>query len=287
MHEISIIGLGAMGSRMAARLVAAGREVVVCSRRPEAAAELEAAGALWVATPREAATRAPVVVAMVTDDDASRAVWTDPEVGALGGLHEGSIAIESSTLTPAWARSLEALVLERGASALAAPVLGSRPHAEAGQLLYLVGGPVAVVDRVRPLLEIMGAAVRPTGDVASAMAMKLAANTLFASQVAAWAEVLGTLGRVGLEPATVLELLGSTPVASPALKAAAAGIVAERFEPAFPIELVHKDLRYFTETASAAGAAVPTAEATREAFERARRAGFGGENITGVARVLG
>lgn len=287
MKEIAIIGLGAMGSRMAARLVEAGRSLLVCSRRRDAAADLEAAGATWVATPREAAAGSEVVVTMVTDDEASRAVWAHPETGALAGLREGSTAIESSTLTPAWVETLAGAAGRAGASFLAAPVLGSRPQAEAGQLLYLVGGDAAVVERVRPLLEIMGGTVRHTGDVASAMAIKLAANTLFATQVVAWAEALGALRRAGIEPATAAELLGATPVASPAAKGAAAGIVAGRFEPSFPIDLVHKDLGYFVEAAVTAGASVPTAEAVRDAYARARDAGHGGANITGVAQVLG
>ncbi|MEM9453691.1 MAG: NAD(P)-dependent oxidoreductase [Myxococcota bacterium] len=287
MHEIAIIGLGAMGSRMAQRLRAAEHPVVVCSRRRESAKALESAGATWVHTPREAARRASIVISMVTDDEASRAVWLDEANGALAGLRKGSIAVESSTLTSGHVRTLANAVSERGAAFVEAPVIGSRPQAEAGQLIYLVGGEPEVVERVEPVLRAMGATLHRTGPVGSAMAIKLAVNTLFAAQIAAWAEVIGVLDRAGIEAAAAAELLANTPVASPALRGAAPTIVARRFAPMFPIDLVHKDLRYFVQAAAEVGARVPNTTTLRESYAQAQREGYGGENITGVARVLG
>lgn len=286
MQEIAIIGPGAMGSRMAMRLVEAGYTVRVHGRRRAAAAALEEAGAAWAETPREAAARAEIVIAMVTDDEASRAVWQSA-TGALAGLRPGAVAIESSTLSAPWVRRLASLVAARGAGFLEAPVIGSRPQAQAGQLVYLVGGEPQTLGRVQPVLATMGAAIHPTGAIGSATAVKLAVNALFATQVAAWAEVLGALGKAGIEPSAAVELLGSTPVASPVMRGVAPTIVARRFEPLFPIDLVHKDLRYFVEAATEAGAEVPTTAAVRDAYARAQRAGHGEDNITGIAKVVG
>ncbi len=287
MQTIAIIGMGAMGSRMARRLLDAGYPVQITSRQRDRARGLEAAGATWASTPREAARGADVVLAMVTDDEASRAIWLDPSTGAVASLDSATVAIESSTLTPGWVRTLAGQVEAQGAAFVEAPVVGTRPHAEAGQLTHLVAGNDKSVEASRAVLEQLGARIQRTGAIGSAMTIKLAINALLAAQVTAWAEVLGTLRRAGIEPATAAELLGSTPVASPALKGLAGTMVSRRFEPMFPIDLVYKDLGYFIEVGTATGAELPTTSAARGAYGKARKAGHGGNNIAGVARVIG
>ncbi|MEM7786339.1 MAG: NAD(P)-dependent oxidoreductase [Bacteroidota bacterium] len=196
---VSILGLGAMGARMAARLLAAGHAVNVWNRTPERAAPLVDAGARLGASPRDAASGAEVVISMVTDDAAARAVWTGPE-GAVFGLGPGAVAVESSTLTPAAVAELAEAVTEAGAVFLDAPVAGSRPQAEAGALVYLVGGDAQAVERVRPLFDVLGGAVHHVGPTGQGAAVKLAVNALFATQVAAVAELLAMLQASGVDP---------------------------------------------------------------------------------------
>src|SRR2546426_667498 len=117
MAEIAFLGLGAMGSRMAANLVKAGHRVTVWNRSPQACDPLVALGAKAAASPRAAASGAAFVIAMVRDDrddDASRDVWQNPERGALAGMKQDAIAIESSTVTPQWSRTLGGQASERG-----------------------------------------------------------------------------------------------------------------------------------------------------------------------------
>ena len=281
---VSILGLGAMGARMAARLLDAGHTVTVWNRTPERAAPLVAAGARLGASPCDAASGADIVVSMVTDDDASRAVWTGPE-GALAGLATGAVAVESSTLSPSWTTDLAASVRDAGATFLDAPVAGSRPQADAGALIYLVGGDAEAVERVRPVFEVLGGAVHHVGPVGQGAAIKLAVNALYAVQVAAVAEQLAMLRAAGVDEARAAEVLGATPVASPAAVGAMGAIVARRFDPLFPIDLVEKDLRYAVAAARAGGAEAPVTEAARAVFGRAQEAGLGGDNITGVAQL--
>ena len=122
MSKISVLGLGAMGARMAAHLIKAGHDVTVWNRTADATRPLVAAGATQAQTPREAAAGAAFVVTMVRDDDASRRVWLDPDNGALAGMAAGAVAIESSTLTPGWIRELGHAIAERGVALLEAPV---------------------------------------------------------------------------------------------------------------------------------------------------------------------
>ncbi len=286
MHRVAILGLGAMGSRMARKLLDAGHQVAVYNRSPERARALEAEGATVAATPRQAAERSEMVISMVTDDDASRAIWLEESTGAIHGLGEGTIAIESSTLTLAWVRRLAEALGSRGTDFLDAPVAGSRPQAEAGQLVYLVGGAPSAFERAKPLLEVMGAAIHHVGPLGQGMVLKLAVNSLFSLQVAAMAELLGLVRKAGIDENRAVEVLGQMPVTSPAAKGAAALIAARDFAPMFPIDLVEKDLRYLLESARSVEAEVPATAAVRELYARAINEGYGDNNIAGIARLF-
>lgn len=138
MSSVAVLGLGSMGSRMAANLIKAGHSVTVWNRSPQATAALASQGASVARTAKEAAGAADFVIAMLRDDEASRQVWLDPEDGALAGMRSSSIAIESSTLTPNWVRELARAMTESNVAFLEAPVSGARAQAEAGQLVYHV-----------------------------------------------------------------------------------------------------------------------------------------------------
>ncbi len=287
MTRIAVLGLGAMGARMAARLLDAGHDVSVFNRTPERGAELEARGARPAATPRKAVAGAEMVIAMLRDDAASRTVWLDPETGALGGLGAGALAIEASTLTPGWVRDLAPAVAQAGGRFLEAPVAGSRPQAEAGQLIYFLGGEAEAVEAARPLLELLGGALHHVGPAGHAAVVKLAVNALFGVQVAAVAEILGLFRKAGLDAGAAAAVLGETPVLSPAAKGAAGLMLAGNFAPQFPIDLVAKDFGYVAEAAAGTGAEMPTAAAVRQVYVRAAEAGLGGDNIAGVAQLFG
>lgn len=284
MARIAFLGLGAMGSRMAANLLAAGHDLHVWNRTPERIAPLAAEGARAAATPREAAKNAQFVIAMLRDDDASRLAWTAPETGALDGMPAEAVAVECSTLSLAWTRELAALCNEREKAFVDAPLAGSRPQAEAKALIFFAGGDAGAVDSIRPILLGTGAAVHHAGPTGSGMATKLAVNTLFAAQVAALAELLEMLRRNGVDPARALEIIGATPICAPGMKAAGEMMLRDAFAPSFPVDLAAKDLGY---AALAAGDPfkAPLADTTRAVFHNAIAAGFGGEHVTAVAKL--
>ena len=278
---IAVLGLGAMGGRLAARLLQTDHHVVVFNRTERPARALEARGATFAGSAREAAEQADVTISMVHDDAASRDVWLDKTNGALAALREGSVAIESSTLTPVWARTLGEAVDVRGGRFLDAPVVGSRPHVEAGKLVYLVGGEAATVADVRGFLERLGSAVHHVGPVGAGMAMKLAVNALFGVQAVALAEVLSLLGHAGFDRTSAAEILSAMPTSSPAA-ARLAGLMAEgAFEPNFPIRLARKDLRY---ALAATSAEMPVIAAAADVFAEAEREGYGEDDIAGIAQ---
>jgi 3-hydroxyisobutyrate dehydrogenase len=268
---------------MAARLLGAGHEVSVYNRSSGPLHDLEAAGAVAEKTPRAAAKGAEVVIAMVRENEASRAIWCDEQDGALKGLAGGAIAIESSTLTPGWAKHLAALVHKAGAGFLDAPVVGSRPQADAGQLIYLVGGDANIFDRVRSVLSALGGATHHVGPVGAGTTLKLAVMALYGIQVVAVAELLALLRDSDGHLTAMTEVLASLPVTSSAAKGALSLMQAKLDAPLFPIDLIEKDLAYALGQSGAA--ALPMTAAGRELFAKAKAEGLGALNITAIARI--
>lgn len=279
-----MLGMGAMGSRMAANLLKAGHELTVWNRDQAKTTALVEAGARLAGTPAAAVREAEFVISMVRDVEASRRVWLDPATGALAVMAGDAVAIESSTITVAWAQELARHCQARGRAFIDAPVAGSRDRAEVAQLIYFVGGETAIVERVRPLLRVMGSAVHHAGPAGSGAAVKLMVNALFGVQVAALGELLGFIRHLGVDEATAVEILSSTPVCSPVAQRAAEAMITGNFAPMFPIDLVQKDFTYVLEAATA-GAGVPLAEAAHRIFSRALAQGLGAMNITAVAQI--
>jgi 3-hydroxyisobutyrate dehydrogenase len=281
--RIAVLGLGAMGSRMAARLLGAGHQVSVYNRSAGPVHDLVAAGAVAGKTPRAAAEGAEIVIAMVRDNQASRAIWCDEQDGALRALGMGATAIESSTLTPAWVRELAAEVQKTGANFLDAPVVGSRPQADAGQLIYLIGGDTGTFDQAKGVLSALGGATHHVGPAGAGTTLKLAVMALYGIQVATVAELLSLLRNSNGDLAAMTEVLASLPVTSPAAKGALSLMQAKLDAPLFPIDLAEKDLAYAL--AQSDVAALPMVAAGHECFAKAKTKGLAALNITAIARL--
>lgn len=284
-EKVAVLGLGAMGSRMAARLLDAGYAVSVYNRTAKAAEPLVALGATGAASPREAVQGCGVVIACVRDDEAARAIWLGE--GGLSALEPGSVVVESSTLTPACVSEIAAEAAAQGVIYLDAPVVGTRPQAEAGQLVYLVGGEREGLSRARPILEVLAGAIHYVGASGTGATLKLAVNALFTVQVAAMAEALSLASGSGIDRQAAFEVLGALPVTSAAAKGAASLMLAGKHTPMFPIELVVKDLGYVEAAAEQAEVSVPITAAARAVYAQAQVEGDGGLNVTAVARQFG
>lgn len=286
MQAIAFLGLGAMGARMATQLLKAGYPVTVWNRDPAKAAPLLQHGAKLAASPRAAVENAAVVVSMVTDDAAARSVWLDARTGAVAALQPHAIAMECSTVTPRWVRELAESVQSRGARLLDAPVAGSRPQAEAAQLVFMVGGDHTALEEARAVLQTMGAKVLHVGTVGQGAVLKLAINALFAAQLHSVAELLGFLTRHGYAPEDAANWLGEFPLVAPPIAAAAKMMAVGNTAPLFTIDLIEKDLGYLLDTARASGAQLPGAGLARAAFQHAQQQGLGAAHVSGVAAVF-
>lgn len=281
MTRIAFLGLGAMGARMAGRLLQAGHDLTVWNRSPSRAEPLVAKGARQAATPADAAAGCDFCISMVRDDAASRAVWTGGD-GALASLSEANLAVECSTIGPGWAAELARMAGTRRIVMLEAPVLGSRKQADAGALIFLAGGTEAAAERFRPLAAELGSACHLVGGTGAGTATKLIANGLFAAQLAALAEMIALADRHGLDAGHMLSVLAGTPVFSPAMGVAGAAMLAGHWQPQFPIELVVKDLGLLAEVADPGP--TPVADRVREVYQAALDEGYGADNITAIIR---
>ncbi|TXG83994.1 MAG: NAD(P)-dependent oxidoreductase [Sphingomonadales bacterium] len=283
MAKIAFLGLGAMGARMAARLLAAGHDLTVWNRTEGRAADMLAQGARWMPTPRAAADGQDIVFSMLRDDDAATEVWLGAD-GALDGLAEGAVGVECSTLSLPGIQRLAGAFAAAGRSFIDAPLAGSRPQAEAGSLIFLAGGEAADIEGVRPVLLAMGGALHHAGPTGAGCLAKLTVNALFGAQLAVVGELIGLIRKAGFDPAPIVAAYAETPVASPALKLAAPAMLGDAFPAAFPIDLVAKDFAMLAHSAAAAGAAMPAAAEVGRSYAAARDEGLGDLNATGIVK---
>lgn len=285
MKKVAILGTGAMGSRIAANLLRKGYKLNIWNRTPERCMPLIEQGAKQYPFPKDAVRNADVVIAMLSNDDASRNVWMDKITGATLGLKKGAIAIECSTLSLAWCLELSEYIHEFQADFLDAPVVGSRPQAEASQLIHLVGGDNIILEKVHNIISASSSAIHYAGETGSGMSMKLAINGLFGIQVAAFGEIIGMLNKLGISKDSAVNLLNELPVTSPALKGIGLAISSGNFDPLFPIDLVEKDFGYLEKLAKSSNSGIPLVNITRDIYQQAIKSGYGENNIAGVAQL--
>jgi 3-hydroxyisobutyrate dehydrogenase len=283
--KIAVLGLGIMGSGMARELVNKGFEVRVWNRNAAKAAPLVAAGARAGSTPADAVRDVDLALAMLADDDASRAVWLGAG-GALDAMKPGAVAMESSTLTVEWVRELAREAGHRGVEFLDAPVTGTKMHAESGTLSFLVGGAAETLERVRPALAAMSGSIAHLGPSGSGALLKLINNFMCGVQVASLAEALGMAERSGLDVRQVAAMLGAGAPGSPLVRMIGQRMIDRAYEPNFFVPLMAKDLAYAQREFARAGIDLKSAEIARAPFLAAAQAGFADRDIASIVELL-
>ena len=274
MSNVAFIGLGAMGSRMAMNLHAAGHALRVYNRDRAKAQAFAAKGIAVCETPAAAVKGAEFVVSMVADDAATRAVMLGAS-GAIGAAAPGTVVIDSSTNTPAMAREVAQAAAAKGCQYLDAPVSGSLAQAQGKELVFMVGGDKAAFERTQPLLAAMGRLARHMGGPGAGATIKLINNMLSGTVTAALAEAAQVAEAAGVEREAALEILGEGAAGSRLLKAKLPKMFKRDFTPQFQLELMEKDLRYFVLLAQELDRPAPIATLVRSQFQAARRAALG------------
>jgi 3-hydroxyisobutyrate dehydrogenase len=283
--KIAFMGLGIMGSGMAGRLLDGGFPLTVYNRSRERSAPLEAKGARVAGTPREAGANAEIIISMVADDAASRALWLGPD-GALAGAKPGTLIIESSTVSVGWIRELGELAIKNKLEMLDAPVTGSRGAAGAGQLVFLVGGESAALQRATPALSAMGRDTMHLGALGSGALMKLINNFVCGVQLVSLAEAVAMIQRSDLDFPKALAVLTNGAPGSPLVKMIGARMAARDYTPNFLLHLMAKDLRYAIAEAGKYSLDLTTAKSALGRANEAIAAGFGDRDLSSVVELF-
>lgn len=284
-QSVALLGVGIIGHGMAANLLKAGFPLTVWNRTRSKAEPLAAQGAAIVESPAAAAKNASLVFSAVSDDEVSRSVWLGKN-GALAAMPAGGIAIECSTLSPSWISELHAAVTNRKLRMVEAPVTGSRPQAEAGQLKFLVGAEKETLAAVAPVLRCMSQEILHFGPVGSGAQMKLINNFLSAVQVASFAEALGWIERTRLERDAALDFLKRGAPGSGILSTMAERMTERKYEVNFLLRLMTKDLRYAHAAAAQLGITLSTSSAAEDLFSKAQDRGDGEKDMSAVVEVV-
>ena len=282
MQRVAVLGLGAMGSRIAQRLLASGHEVLVWNRSPGKTAPLTARGAIAVSSPREAAAGSRILITMLADPQALQAVSTGPN-GIAAGAHPELIVIEMSTVGPAGIRALTSSLGPK-VRLVDAPVLGSIGEAESGRLTIFAGGPPDVVGEVEPLLATLGSVVR-VGPPGAGAAAKLVANATLLGTLTVLGETLALAQALELPLETTAEVLAATPLAEQAERRLAL-VQAGDYPRRFALSLARKDADLILAAAKAGSVRTPALETARNWLRAAESDGLGESDYTALLATV-
>ncbi len=272
--RIGFLGLGTMGSAMAANVAKAGFPLTVWNRTPAKMEPLLRLGAKAGKGPAHVAAEADMVITMVSQPSDVEQVVLGPD-GVVDGIRPGAVLIDMSTVSPATSRKLAGAVTTKQAEFLDAPVVGSKGPATEGALVILVGGLPTTLERCRPVLSAMGKTIVHAGGVGMGSALKLATNLMLAHLVSGFTEGFLLIQRAGVDPKRYLEVLEASTFRSPWYQTKGSGMLKRDFSPHFALKHMHKDLRLMDELADDIGVALPTTKAVEQLFAASEAAGKG------------
>ncbi|WP_350334893.1 3-hydroxyisobutyrate dehydrogenase [Coralliovum pocilloporae] len=292
MATIGFIGLGNMGGPMAANLVKAGHTVKGFDLAEDALATARANGIEIVATAKDIAAEAELVVTMLPAGKHVLSVYTGPD-GLLSAAAPGTVFIDSSTIDVASARAVHQAASDADMLMLDAPVSGGVGGASAGTLTFMAGGPSEAFDRARPILEIMGQKIVHCGDAGAGQAAKICNNMILGISMIAACEGFALAEKLGLDKQALFDVASTSsgqcwsintycPVPGPV----PASPANRDYEPGFATALMLKDLKLAQDAAQDVGAATPMGAQAAQLYSLFDAAGHGGTDFSGIIRFL-
>jgi len=281
-EPVGFVGLGMMGSRMAANLARAGYEVAVYNRTSEKAeAWVAEHGGRFAATPRDAAEGAAAVITMVVDGPQVEQALLGEDGAALGAA-AGTLMVDMSTIAPADARRIGAALAERELPFVDAPVSGSSPKAQDGTLTIMAGGSEADVGRARPYFDAMGDVIVHVGALGQGQLVKVIANAVGAVNLATLAQALVVGKAAGVDLPSLVRVFGKSSAASAMVALKAEPMLEHDYTPLFRLEHMLKDMAICMDESEAAGVPFPAAALARELYTAAMGRGHGEEDFCAV-----
>lgn len=289
MTNITFIGLGLMGSRMAANLLdhlnadSATHTFTVWNRSPEKAEPLALQGAIIADSPIDAVKNADLVYTMLTQPSVVEALMLG---SVLEAMSNNALWVDCTTTNPRFAKQCAMAAQAHNVRFLEAPVAGSTPHAEGGQLLFIVGGNTDDLAAVQSHLDVMGRATNHVGEIGMGNSFKLVVNHLLGTSMVAIAEALTFGEALGLERDTLLNTLVGSAVAPPFLAFKHPKLESGDYSPQFPLRLMHKDLHMTALAAFEAGVTMPMNNAAETIYAMAERNGHAEDDFSAIYAFL-
>ncbi|MBI3636350.1 MAG: NAD(P)-dependent oxidoreductase [Candidatus Rokubacteria bacterium] len=285
---LGFIGLGRMGFPMARNLAAAGHPVHAYDVDAGAAKRAAAVGGITVErSPRDVAARATAVFSALPNDAIVTATYLGPD-GVLAGARSGLITCDCSTVSPETSQKIHAEASGRGVRHLDTPMLGSSPQAESGEIFFMVGGDREALARVQGALDVIGRLTMHVGASGTGNRIKLLHNALGAVNAVAVAESLALCVKLGVDPTVYYDVVknGGGMGYSTYFDRRVKRMIGGDFSPTFSLDLMLKDVALAGAMAGAALPHMPILRETLAAFTEGQRAGWGGEDFSGVTHVV-
>lgn len=284
--DIGFLGLGIMGSRMAANLAAAGHDLTVFNRTTSTAqAWASEHGGTVAASPAAVAAASDVVLSMVVDGAQVEHVLLGPD-GAAEGARPGALFVDMSTISPADTRRIGAGLADRGVAFVDAPVTGSSPKAQDGTLTIMAGGREEDVRRAWPLFEVMGALVLHVGSLGQGEMVKLINNATAAANALAVAQALVVGRATGVDLDALVRVMAAGSGGSTMLDLKAPAMLEHDYTTLFKLEHMLKDVRLCLDQARAAGVGFAAAEAAGGALAEGLRDGLGDADFAAMLEAV-
>ena len=274
MTRVAFIGLGAMGSRMAMNLHAAGIKLKVFNRDPAKAKPFADKGIAVAGSIADAVKDAEFVVSIIADDKATREVMLG-DTGVVASAAKGTIVLDSSTNSPAMAKEVAAAAAKKGIVYLDAPVSGSLAQAQGKELVFLVGGDAKAFEKAQPLFSAMGRMAKRIGDSGAGATLKLINNMISATLTCALAEAAMAAEAAGLDKDATVEILGEGAAGCRLTKTKLPKMLKRDFAAQFQIALMDKDVRYFLSMAQDLDVPTPVSSVVRAQYQGARKMALG------------
>ncbi|KAA2235629.1 NAD(P)-dependent oxidoreductase [Salinarimonas soli] len=284
MRKAAVLGLGIIGTGLVRNLVRSGHEVTVWNRS-ERTLPREVGAARRAPTIRDAVAGQDRVLVCLTGPDAQREVYWG-ENGVLASVAPGTIVADVTTTDPGVSREVAEAMAERGASALDAPVFGSRNEAWEGQLDFCCGGSREAFTAMKPTLEPLAATIHYMGDHGSGSAMKLVGNLLVAAQMASLGEALSLAQKAGLQSEAVMGVLEVTDYSSALIRGVGKASLARDFAPNFYLRHMLKDARLIRDFARDESVPLPVTSVIEALYQAALNAGLGDLNASALHEMM-
>lgn len=283
--KITFIGLGIMGSRMAANLLKNGADITVYNRSKEPVEKLVAQGAKTAATANEAVAEADIVFSMLSTPEVVEYIFMEND-GVLSAMKTNAIWVDCSTVNPSFSLRASKAAEKAKIRFMDAPVAGTLPHAENAELVFFVGSNKATLGEVEPLMNEMGKKVLHIGEIGKGASFKMLVNIMLAQSMVIFSESVILGEKMGIDRDFLLNVIPNLVVAAPFTKFKAEMIRSEEYGVQFPLEWMHKDLHLAAVTAYELNQPLYLANMTKEIFAEANKKGLGRLDFAAVHRYL-